>query len=69
MLRELYQIGHDGNVTLTGGTEAEARYIMDPKWCGNMFLLIPSDNMSKEMQAMAANEWKLARQQVKDILG
>jgi len=64
-----YQIGHDGTVTLTGGTEAEAKYRMEPKWCGNMFLLIPSDNMSKEMQAMAANDWKLARQQVKEILG
>lgn len=64
-----YQIGHDGNVTLTGGTDAEAKYLMDPKWCGNMFILIPSDEMTKEVQMLAENDWKLGRQQVKDILG
>ena len=64
-----YQIGHDGNVTLTGGTDAEAKYLMDPKWCGNMFILIPSDELSKEVQMLAENDWKLGRQQVKDILG
>lgn len=64
-----YQIGHDGNVTLTGGTDAEAKYLMEPKWCGNMFILLPADNMTKEVQMLAENDWKLARQQVKDILG
>ena len=64
-----YQIGHDGNVTLTGGTDAEAKYLMDPKWCGNMFILTPSDGMTKEVQMLAENNWKLARQQVKEILG
>lgn len=64
-----FEVGHDGNVTLTGGTSAESKYLMNPKWCGNMFILTPSDGMSREMQMMAANDWKLAREQVKDILG
>ena len=33
------------------------------------FILIPSDEMTKEVQMLAENNWKLARQQVKDILG
>jgi hypothetical protein len=41
---------------------------MDPAMTGNMFLLYPSDRMSPSMQKMAANNWRLAKAQNKEIL-
>ncbi len=61
-----YTMGRDG-IVYVGGTKKNS-YIMDPLYCGNMFIIHPSDRMSTEMQKLAENKWRLGKEQVDAVL-
>ncbi len=56
----------DNTISVTG-TDDE-KYLMFPKWTGNMYILEPADTMSKAMQLMADDEWRLAKIQANETL-
>ena len=58
----------DDEVIPISSDRAEAKYSMNMKYSGNMFLLYPSVNMTAEERAMAANNWQLAKDQVYELL-
>jgi hypothetical protein len=55
----------DKTLSVTG--TAANKYVMDPKWCGNMYLLQPADTMSAAMRIMAKDEWRLAKRQAMEM--
>lgn len=56
----------DNTISVTG--TAEDRYLMFPQWTGNMYILEAADTMSKAMQLMAEDEWRLAKIQANETL-
>ncbi len=56
----------DNTISVTGTDED--RYLMFPQWTGNMYILEPADTMSKAMQLMAQDEWRLAKIQANETL-
>ena len=56
----------DNTISVTGTDDD--RYIMFPQWTGNMYILEPADTMSKAMQLMAQDEWRLAKMQANETL-
>lgn len=58
----------DDEVIPISSDRAEAKYSMNMKYSGNMFLLYPSVDMTAEQRAMAANNWQLAKDQVYELL-
>ncbi len=61
-----YSLGRDGVVHITG--TAKERYIMDPLYCGNNFIIYPSDRMDEVTLELAKNNWTLGKKQVKEVL-
>ena len=56
----------DNTISVTGTDED--RYLMFPQWTGNMYILEPADTMSRAMQLMAQDEWRLAKIQANETL-
>lgn len=61
-----YTEGRDGTVYLTG-TEGD-RYIMNPMYTGNMFILKPCDTMTESEKLLAADNWLLGKLQTNEVL-
>lgn len=61
-----YSMNLNGTVSVTG-TE-DNKYVMNPEWTGNMYILNVSDSMSEAMQKMAESNWYLAKLQSNETM-
>ncbi len=61
-----YNLGKDGVAHITG--MPGDKYIMNPKYCGNMFIIYPSDNMDTATQLLASNKWYLGKLQANEVV-
>ncbi len=61
-----YTEGRDGTIYVTG-TDGD-RYVMDPMYTGNMFLLKTSDKMTESEKLLAADNWLLGKLQAKEVI-
>ncbi len=62
-----YNLGKDGIAHITG--MPNDKYVMNPKYCGNMFLIYPSDDMDAATQLLASDNWLLGKLQANDVIG